>query len=192
VAVRFGMPIFADDKVLKKVGITLDSETGKPIEQSSAAVSVSKTEVGPSRFEIFSESAQDILNRAENEAKRLNHSSVNTGHLLLALLKEVNVATEILKNMDIDLVRIPADIEASIAQQPSIEGDEPGLTSAIKKTIQLSVDEAKHLGNEKVKPEHILIGLIRQNDGVATNLLKKLMINPERIYIALIRLYTRP
>jgi len=192
VAVRFGIPIFADDKVLKKVGITLDSETGKSVEQSSAAVPVSKTGVEPSRLEIFSESTQDILERAESEAKSLNHSSISTGHLLLALLKEVNVATEILKNIGIDLIKIQADVEASLAVQPNIEGNEPGLTTAVKKVIQLSVEEARLLGNERVKPEHLLIGLVRQNDGIAAALLRNLMINPERIYIELIRLYTRP
>ena len=111
---------------------------------------------------------------------------------MLALLKEGNIATEVLKNMCIDLVMLQTDIEASITEQPRIEENEAGLTSAVKNTIQLSVDEAKHLGSEKVKPEHLLTGLVRQNDGIAAKLLKKLMIDPERIYIELIRLYTRP
>jgi len=193
-AVRLGIPIFADEKVLKKAGIYLDPETGKPIEQTPElkAVPARKTDVEPSRFESFSESTQDILNQAESEAKRLNHNFISTGHLLLALLKEVNIATEVLKNMGINLVKFRTDIEASITEQPRIEEDEPGLTSAVKNTVQLSVDEAKHLGSEKVKPEHLLTGLVRQNDGIAAKLLKNLMISPERIYIELIRLYTRP
>ncbi len=194
VAVRLGIPIFADEKVLKKAGIYLDPETGNPLEQppESKVVPAKKIDVEPSRFEIFSESAQDILNQAESEAKRLNQNFISTGHLLLALLKEGNIATEVLKNMCIDLVMLQTDIEASITEQPRIEENESGLTSAVKNTIQLSVDEAKHLGSEKVKPEHLLTGLVRQNDGIAAKLLKKLMIDPERIYIELIRLYTRP
>lgn len=194
VAVRLGIPIFADEKVLKKAGIYLDPETGEPIEQppESKAVPVRKTDVESSRFEIFSESAQDILNQAESEAKRLNQNFISTGHLLLALLKEVNIVTEVLKNMGIDLVKLQTDIEASITEQPRIEESELGLTSAVKNTVQLSVDEVKHLGSEKVKPEHLLTCLVRQNDGIAAKLLKNLMINPERIYIELIRLYTRP
>ena len=183
VAVRLGVPMFADEKVLEKAGIVLDSvEIGVPM---------TKTGVEPARSEALSESAQGILNRSESEAKRLNNNFISTGHLLLALLKEVNISTEMLKNMGINLAKIPSDIEASIAEQPSIEGNETGLTSAVKKTLQLSVDEAKRLGSGQVRPEHILIGLVRQNDGVAAKLLKNLGINPEGIYIELIRLYTR-
>jgi len=54
------------------------------------------------------------------------------------------------------------------------------------------MDEAKRLGSEKVKPEHLLIGLERQQDGIAAKLLTNLMVNPEKIYIELIRLYTQP
>ena len=109
VAVRLGIPIFADEKVLKKAGVYLDPETGKPIEQHYKTTEVpgGKTIVEPSRFDIFSESAQGILNRAESEAKRLNQSFISTGHLLLALIKEVNIVTEVMKNMGIDLVKLP-------------------------------------------------------------------------------------
>ncbi len=194
VAVRLGIPIFADEEVLKKAGIYLDPNTGRPIEQSTGpkAVPGKMTDAEPSRFEVFSESAQDILTQAEHEAKSFNQNFISTGHLLLALLKEDNIVTEVLKNTSIDLVKLQTDTKASITEQPRIEENEQGLTLAVKDTIQLSVNEAKHLGSYKVKPEHLLIGLLRQDEGIAAKLLKNLMINPERIYIELIRLYTRP
>jgi bifunctional DNase/RNase len=194
VAIRVGSPIFADEKVLKKAGILLDAETGRPIEPSSeiATPTGSETEKKPSTLEVFSESAQNVFGMAENEAKRLNHDFVSTGHLLLALVKEVNTASEILKNLGTNLTGIPAEIQALIRKRPSIEVGEAGLTSAVKRTIELSIEEAKRLGSRKVQPEHILIGLLRQNDGIAADFLKSLRINPERIYIELIRLYTRP
>jgi len=194
VAVRLGIPIVTDEKVLKKAGIYLDPETGKPIEQSpeSKALPAKKTEIESSRLGIFSEPAQAILDQAESEAKRLNHNFIGTGHLLLGLVKEVNIVTELLKNLGVDLAKIPAETEALIAERPSIEEEKAGLSSAVKEIIKLSIDEAKHLGSERVKPEHILLGLVRHNDNVVADLLKNLGLNPERIYIELIRLYTRP
>jgi len=141
---------------------------------------------------VFSESVQNVLGVSENEAKRLNHDFVSTGHLLLALVKETNTASEILKNLGTNLTGIPADIEALMHKRSTIEVGETGLTSAVKRTIELSIEEAKSLGSGKVQPEHILIGLLRQNDGIAADFLKSLRISPERIYTELIRLYTGP
>jgi len=181
VALRVGAPIFANEKVLAKAAIHLEEETGKLI--------------GPRKDEsdklgIFSESAQDVLSLAEKEAKRLNHDFVSTGHLLLALLKSVPTAAyQVLGNLGVNLVRIPAEIEASI-KQSDIESGGTGLSSALKRAIELSITEAKLLGASKVQPEHMLLGLIRQKRGIAANLLKNKRINAEKIYVELIRLYT--
>ena len=133
VAVRLGIPIFADEKVLKKAGIYLDPETGEPIEQTPEAkvVPARKTDIEPSCFDIFSESAQDILKQAGSEAKSFNQNFISTGHLLLVLLKEDNIVTELLKNMSIDLVKLQTDAKASITEQPRIEENEQGLTLAV-------------------------------------------------------------
>jgi len=194
IAVRTGAPIFANEKVLEKAGILLDPETGKPIEQPSeiAVPSESEEERKPSTLGTFSESVQNILGLAENEAKRLNHDFISTGHLLLALVKETSPASEILKNLGANLTDIPTRVETLIDKRRSVEEDEIGLTSAVKKTVELSIEEAKLLGSGEVQPEHILIGLVRQNDGIAADFLKSLRINPERIYIELIRFYTQP
>jgi len=219
-AIRMGAPIFADNKVMKKAGVILDPETGKPVSlQKESGTTGEQRKVDekeikklkgfmktldiedegpeikyiekePSRFELFSDSAQNVLNSSESEAKRLNHNFIGTGHLLLALIKEANIATEILKNLGINLDSIPAEIEVSIGTQSNLEGEEAGLTTAVKRTIWLSAEEAKKLGSNKIKPEHILIGLLRQDDGLAANLLKKLEITIERIYIELFRLYS--
>jgi ATP-dependent Clp protease ATP-binding subunit ClpC len=105
-------------------------------------------------------------------------------------MKEHNVATEVLKKLGVNLNNIQAEIETSIGGQSALEREEAGLTTAVKRTITLSVEEAKQLGNDKIKPEHILIGLLRQNEGLAANLLKNLGITTERIYIELIRLHS--
>ena len=215
IAVRVGVPIFADEKVLNKAGVLLDPETGRPIdpetrkpieagvgfyekdeptELPSQRIESIEGELKkkPPQIEIFSESAKDTLSLAEEEAKRLNSSFVGTGHLLLALVKKIpTAANKVLKNMGINLPKFPARIEASMSHQPSIESAETGLTSVAKKTIELSMEESIRLGSDRVQPEHILIGLVRQNEGVAANLLKDLGINAERVYIELIRLYNQ-
>jgi bifunctional DNase/RNase len=191
VAIRKGVPVFTDDKVLKKAGILLDKETGKPFEPSLEEVPAGQKPAKGS-LSAFSESVQDILNTAEAEAKRLNCGYVCTGHVLLVLVKEMNIATEVLKNAGVNLAKIQLDIETSMKDEHDIEGGGTGLTPAVKEAIQVSITEAKRLGSEKVLPEHILLGLVRASGGIAANQLKNAGIAPEMIYVELIRLYTRP
>ena len=189
IATRVNAQILVEEKVLSKAGILLDEETGKPFESSSKEVTTGQ-KAGKGRLDTFSESVQDILDTAEVEAKRLNSSYVCTGHLLLALAKEMNTATEVLKNAGVNLAKIQLDIETSMKEEHAIESGGTGLTPAVKKTIQISIDEAKRLGSEKVLPEHILLGLVRASDGIAANRLKNAGIDLETIYVELIRLYT--
>jgi hypothetical protein len=191
VAVRVGAPIFADEKVLGKAAIFLDEE-GKPTELPPEKITTikDKTEKKPSQLEMFSESSQEVLNLAEEEAKRLNHNFVGTGHLLLALVKKTHtLANVLLGRLGLNLADATLELETAINQQSNIESAEVGLSSAVKKTIELSLMETKRLGSREVQPEHILIGLIRQDEGIAANLLKNAGINTERIYIELIRLF---
>jgi len=189
VAVRKGVPVFADDKVLKKAGVLLDAETGKPLSEPSSEGTTTSQKPAKGRFETFSESVQDILDTAEAEAKRLNCSYVCTGHLLLALAKEMNTATEVMKNAGVNLTKIRLDIETLMKEEHTIECGGAGLTPALKETIQISIAEAKRLGSEKVLPEHVLLGLVRASDGIAANRLKNAGIAPETVYMELIRLY---
>lgn len=203
VAVRVGVPIFADKKVLEEAGIYLDEE-GNPIGPTSKELTPEelapeaikaikdKAEKKSSQLEMFSKSSQDVLDLAEEEAKRLNHNFVGTGHLLLALVKKIpTMVSVVLGNLGLNLTHFPLEIEASIDKQSSTESTKGGLSSAVKKTIGLSVAEAKRLGSKRVQPEHILLALIHQDEGVAASILKKLEINTERVYIELIRLYSQ-
>jgi len=185
-ALTAGAPIFADDKkVLDKAGVLLD-------EKDEAQGLIAESKQKPSKLEQFSESAQDILIIAEKEAKRLNHSFIGTGHLLLALAKGTSSsANEVLKNLGIKLAKIPAEIETEIDANLRIESTETGLTPAVKDTIELSIAEAKRLGAARVQPEHILLGLIRQSSGTAGTLLKGKKIDVEKVYAELIRRYTQ-
>ena len=195
-AVRKDVPIFADAKVLKKAGMLLDEETGKPFEPSSAEFESSSEEVsveqkaGKGRLDIFSEAVQDILATSEVEAKRLNCGYVCTGHLLMALAKETNTASQVMKNEGVNVGRIQLDMKTLMKEEHAIEGGGVGLTPAVKEAIQISISEAKRLGSEEVLPEHILLGLVHASDGIAANQLKNWGITPETVYIELIRLYT--
>jgi bifunctional DNase/RNase len=189
VAVRLGIPIFADEKVLEEAGVLLDEETGKPLESYSKEAPAGQ-KAGKGHLKIFSESVQNILDTAEVVAKRLNSSYVCTGHLFLALAKEMNTATEVIRNVGVNSAKIKLDIETSMKEEKSIEGGGSGLTPAVKKTIQVSIAEAKRLGSAEVLPEHILLGLVRASDGIAANRLENAGINPEKIYVELFRMYT--
>jgi bifunctional DNase/RNase len=189
VAVRKGVPIFADEEVLKKAGVLLDEETGKTFEPSSAGATVGQ-KVGKGRLDIFSEAVQDILATSEAEAKRLNCGYVCTGHLLMALAKETNTATKVMENAGVNLGRIQLDIKTLMKEEHAIEGGGIGLTPAVREAIQISIAEAKRLGSEEVLPEHVLLGLVRASDAIAANQLKNSGITPETVYIELIRLYT--
>lgn len=193
IAVRTEASIFADEKVLGEASILLDEE-GKPTELPPEKTTTIKDETKkkPFQLEMFSELSQEVLKLAEEEAKRLNQNFVGTGHLLLALVKKTpTMASIALGNLGLNLANAPLEIEASINEQPDIEPAEVGLSSAVKKTIELSLIETKNMGSREVQPEHILLGLIRHDKGLAANFLKNIGINTERIYIELIRLYTQ-
>jgi len=195
VAVRLDVPILTNEKILKIAGVTLDPETGEPIGQASgAAISSEAGSPESSRFEVFSESTQDILNQCESESKRLNHKAVGTGHILLALLKNQvpNILLGVLNNLNINVYKFQQDVESALVAQPYIEGDEIGLTPAVKEAIQIAIAEAKRLGSAQVLPEHVFLGLIRSDEGMASIQIKNAGIVPEVVYIELIKSFSQP
>ena len=192
-AVRVGAPIFADEKVLKKAGVKLDPETGKPIETTGATYKEEQTllpsKTEKSKFEIFSNVTQEIMILAEEEAKRLKHNFVGTGHLLLGLIKS---NPDTLNNLGIDTEEIILKIENFINQTLDVEDANSGLTSSVKNVIKFSIEEAQKLAAKNVEAEHILLGFIREQDGIYSQILKGYNINSERVYIELIRSYNQP
>lgn len=176
-AVRGNVPIFAYEEVLKQASIVLPEE--ESVEQRA----------DKGHIDVFSKTAQDILAASEAEARHLHHDYVCTGHLLMALVKKANTATNIMKNAGANLKRIQRDLKAQMKKEHAVEGGGIGLTSVVKEAIQTSIDEAKKLGSEEVLPEHILLGLVRTSDGMAANQLKNLEITPEIIYMELARLH---
>jgi len=180
VAVRANAPIFAAEEVLKKAGIFLDRETGKPISQS---------EVRGYKLENFSGSTREVFALAQEEAKRLNHSYIGTEHLLLALVRRTStVATEVLTNLGVDLAEVAEAVEFAIVERESADACGSGLNANAQAVIKLSLDEANQLGSEQVCPEHILIGLTREKEGIAGRVLDNLGVDVDRVRAELNRI----
>ena len=134
-----------------------------------------------SRFEKFSERARRALTFAQEEAQRFNHNYIGTEHILLGLVRESDgVAAKVLSNLGVDLSKVRAAVEFIIGRGGRTGPGEIGLTPRAKKVIEFAVDEARHLGHSYVGTEHLLLGLLREEEGVAAGVLESLGVNLER------------
>jgi ATP-dependent Clp protease ATP-binding subunit ClpC len=136
----------------------------------------------PSRFEKFSEGARRVLSLAQEEAQRFNHSYIGTEHILLGLVRETEgLASQVLANMGVDLDKVRSAVEFIIGRgERPILGD-IGLTPRAKKVIELAVDEARRMNHNHIGTEHLLIGLLREGEGVAAGVLESLDITLDRV-----------
>ncbi|MFO7263038.1 MAG: ATP-dependent Clp protease ATP-binding subunit ClpC [Bacillaceae bacterium G1] len=125
-------------------------------------------------FGRFTERAQKVLGLAQEEALRLGHHNTGTEHILLGLIREEEgIAARALKGLGLSLEKIRSEVESLIGRG---EGQTPPIpyTPRAKKVIELSMDEARKLGHTYVGTEHILLGLIREGEGVAARVLNNL------------------
>ncbi|MFH2000486.1 MAG: ATP-dependent Clp protease ATP-binding subunit [Planctomycetota bacterium] len=124
-------------------------------------------------FDRFTDRARKVMNLAKTEAQRLNHEYIGTEHLLLGLIHEGSgVAANVLRNMGIDLRRIRGEIEKMVKGNPTLVsmGQLP-FTPRAKRVLELSMEEASNLGHNYIGTEHILLGLLRESDGIAARVL---------------------
>ena len=134
------------------------------------------------KFEKFTERARKVLSLAQEEAQRFNHNYIGTEHLLLGLVREGDgVAAKVLNNLDIELNKVRATVEFIIGRGDRIVMGEIGLTPRAKKVIELAVDEARRLNHHYVGTEHILLGLVREGEGIAAGVLESLGVNLEKV-----------
>lgn len=130
----------------------------------------------------FTPRAQQVLALARKEADRFNHNYVGTEHLLLGLIKlGQGVAVNVLQKMDLDLETVRMEVEKQVGNGPETKmvGNIP-YTPRVKKVLALAGKEAKALNHSYVGTEHILLGLLREGDGVAARVLKNLAVDIER------------
>ena len=135
-----------------------------------------------SRFEKFSERARRVLTLAQEEARQLNHSYIGTEHILLGLVREEGgVAAKVLVNLGVSLTKVRSAVGFIIGHGEKSSSSEIGLTPRAKKVIELAIDEARHLGHNYIGTEHLLLGLLREGEGVAAGVLDSLSITLERV-----------
>jgi ATP-dependent Clp protease ATP-binding subunit ClpC len=134
-------------------------------------------------FDRFTDRARKVMGLAKAEAQRLNHEYIGTEHILLGLVQEGSgVAANVLKNMNIDLKRIRAEIEKIVKGSPTMvtQGNLP-FTPRAKKVLELAVEEASNLGHNYIGTEHLLLGLIKENEGIAARVLLNLGVKLEEV-----------
>jgi len=138
----------------------------------------------------FTERALRVINLAQEEARRLNHDYVGTEHLLLGLLREEEgIAARALKNLGLALDRVRAEVEKMIGRGTETPPAEIGFTPRAKKVvIELTAEEARHLGHTYIGTEHILLGLIREGEGVGAQVLLNLGADLEKVRAQVIQL----
>jgi len=135
-----------------------------------------------SRFEKFSEGARRVLSLAQEEAQRFHHSYIGTEHVLLGLVRETDgLAARVLASMDVDLEKVRSAVEFIIGRGDRPVLGEIGLTPRAKKVIELAVDEARRMNHNHIGTEHLLIGLLREGEGVAAGVLESLDVTLERV-----------
>ena len=133
-------------------------------------------------YERFTDRARKVMQLANQEAQRFNHEYIGTEHILLGLVKEGSgVAANVLKNLDVDLRKIRLEVEKLVQSGPEMVtmGRLP-QTPRAKKVIEYSMEEARNLNHNYVGTEHILLGLLREGDGVAARVLKNLDVDIEQ------------
>src|SRR6188508_120358 len=134
-------------------------------------------------YERFTDRARKVMQLANQEAQRFNHEYIGTEHILLGLVKEGSgVAANVLKKLDVDLRKIRLEVEKLVQSGPEMVtmGKLP-QTPRAKKVIEYSMEEARNLNHNYVGTEHILLGLLREQEGVAAQVLMNLGLKLEEV-----------
>ena len=135
-----------------------------------------------SRFEKFSERARRVLSLAQEEAQRFNHNYIGTEHILLGLVRETEgVAARVLSSLSADLSKVRSAVEFIIGRGEKPAQGEIGLTPRAKKVVELAVDEARRMNHTYIGTEHLLIGLLREGEGVAAGVLESLGVTLDKV-----------
>ncbi len=135
-----------------------------------------------SRFEKFSERARRVLSLAQEEAQRFNHNYIGTEHILLGLVRETEgVAARVLSSLSVDLSKVRSAVEFIIGRGEKPAQGEIGLTPRAKKVVELAVDEARRMNHTYIGTEHLLIGLLREGEGVAAGVLESLGVTLDKV-----------
>ncbi len=143
-------------------------------------------------FERFTDRARRVVVLAQEEARMLNHNYIGTEHILLGLIHEgEGVAAKALESLGISLEAVRQQVEEIIGQGQQAPSGHIPFTPRAKKVLELSLREALQLGHNYIGTEHILLGLIREGEGVAAQVLVRLGADLNRVRSQVIRLATK-
>ncbi|MGI9145643.1 MAG: Clp protease N-terminal domain-containing protein [Chloroflexota bacterium] len=131
----------------------------------------------------LSDQAVDVLGFGVEEARRLGHHYIGTEHILLGLVREPETPIgRLLVDLGMDLTKVRGAVELIIGRgEPGDVGEPPRFTPRARKVILLGLDEAQALGGTATGPEHLLLGIVREGEGIASGVLESLVVNPDRI-----------
>jgi len=134
-------------------------------------------------FERFTDRARKVMALANQEAQRFNHEYIGTEHILLGLVKEGSgVGANVLKNLDVDLRKVRLEVEKLVKSGPeTVTMGKLPQTPRTKKVIEYAIEEARNLNHNYVGTEHLLLGLLREQDGVAAQVLMNLNLRLEDV-----------
>ncbi len=140
------------------------------------------------RFDRFNEQGRSSLTFAQEEAQRFQHNYIGTEHLLLGIIHdERSTATQILNELGVDPDKVRQSIEHIIGRGDRIILGEIGLTPRAKKAVELAVDEAHRLNQHYIGTEHLLLGLVREGEGIAAGVLESQGVNLEKVRAETVR-----
>ncbi len=134
------------------------------------------------KMERFTQRARRVLSLAQEEAERLRHNYIGTEHLLLGLLREEGgVAGRVLRDLGLEQRRVEELVDELTRATARTSATTAELSPGTKRVLELAVDEARRMGHHYIGTEHLLLGLVRQSDGVAIDVLKRLGVSPEEV-----------
>jgi len=144
-------------------------------------------------FEQFTERARQVVVLAQDEARELNHNYIGTEHLLLGLLREEEgLAARVLESLDITFEEVRAQIARIVGHGDEVTTGQIPFTPRAKKVLELALREALSLGHSYIGTEHLLLGLVRENEGVASRILRDFDADASKIRGEVVRTLSRP
>ena len=144
-------------------------------------------------FERFTERARQVVVLAQDEARALKHNYIGTEHILLGLLREEEgLAARVLESLDITVEEVRAQVARIVGQGDEVTTGQIPFTPRAKKVLELALREALSLGHNYIGTEHILLGLVRENEGVAARILLDFDADADKIRNEIIRMLSGP
>jgi len=144
-------------------------------------------------FERFTDRARQVVVLAQDEARGLKHNYLGTEHILLGLLREEEgLAAQVLESLDITIEEVRPQVVRIVGEGDELTSGQMPLAPRAKKVLELALREALSLGHNYVSTEHILLGLVRENEGVAARILLDFDADAEKIRSEIIRRLSSP